>query len=249
VRPGRGYLQARVQARYGVLPDPGTWRRVEPARELAAFIEAARATALAPWVAGVSASSRAQDMELNVRRLLLEAVDETAGWIGDGWRPALQWTGWLIDLPLVEHWRRGGSAPAWTCGDSRLQGLCGPDDVRASPHLAELLEAAPDERPLADAWLEVWRGRWPRARRGDRARLQELAGLVDEHRRSFATLEPSEAWAAREGLETGLRLLFRRTLLQPATAFCYLLLLALGLERLRGALVRRALFGAGRVPA
>ena len=65
--------------------------------------------------------------------------------------------------------------------------------------------------------------------------------------RSHASAFPRSgeaAWPLRRDLRERLRLGFHRLPLQPAAAFYYLALLALDLERLRAALMERALFDA-----
>jgi hypothetical protein len=50
------------------------------------------------------------------------------------------------------------------------------------------------------------------------------------------------AWSLRRELRERLRLEFHRLPLEPLTAFAFLALVALDLERLRAALMERALF-------
>ena len=93
----------------------------------------------------------------------------------------------------------------------------------------------------------VWVARWLElCPRGDAASRRSLAGLAELLRGDadlFARLPDAQAaWAARRALEARLAGLFRRHARQPAALFIHLLLVALDLERLRGGLVRRALF-------
>jgi len=90
------------------------------------------------------------------------------------------------------------------------------------------------------AWLAEWRRRWPADAAATRG-LQRIAAAVLSHRARFARAGVRGAWAARGALERELRVLFRRSALAPEAAFAYLGLIALDLERLRAALVRRIL--------
>ena len=74
--------------------------------------------------------------------------------------------------------------------------------------------------------------------------LERLTYLLIDHRRRFPLLAPEQAWPARDALRMTLRHLFHRYLLQPANPFVFLCLVACDLERLRRALVSRALFPA-----
>jgi hypothetical protein len=77
--------------------------------------------------------------------------------------------------------------------------------------------------------------------------LEELARLLGVHLQELAgTTTSAAAWQARETLAVRLRFQFRRVTGSPAALFVALALDALDLERLRGDLVLRALFGRGR---
>jgi hypothetical protein len=89
-------------------------------------------------------------------------------------------------------------------------------------------------------WLHHWRGLWPRCDSWERAALERLVWLVQRHAAGFVGLDPAEAWGARARLAGELRRLLRRSPLQPTAVLAWLALEALELERLRGALVRRA---------
>ena len=93
------YVQARAQARLASLPREPDWQRLEATRSLAAFLEEARATALKPWVAGLSGGSEAHavtrsSMAPSAAGLTRECVAgpraRTAGSVGMRGSPALQ---------------------------------------------------------------------------------------------------------------------------------------------------------------
>ena len=62
------------------------------------------------------------------------------------------------------------------------------------------------------------------------------------HVQTFRQAAPASAWLLRRELRERLRLRFRQQTLQPLVPFIYLALVALDLERLRSALISRALF-------
>jgi hypothetical protein len=81
-------------------------------------------------------------------------------------------------------------------------------------------------------------------RRRFQANLEGLVATLAAHQRLFLASDPNRTWPLRRELELRLRHLFHLYLVQPAGLFAYLALVAVGLERLRGALMSRALFGA-----
>jgi hypothetical protein len=240
------YAQARIQARYARLPTEEEWQRLAPARTLPSFLEEAREGAMREWVKGFSGQSDAHDLEVGVRNLFRETVDELAGWLPEPWRPAMSWTRWLPLLPLLDHQTRTGSAPPWLQRDPGLQGLL--TDGRTDPGKlrgagAGALADAPAEH--AAAWVLEWRRLMPPVKRSFERHVDELVGLLTKHLAVFRDARSESAWDVRRALRGRLTLLLHRHLLQPASAFVFLGLTALDLERLRGELVSRALFAAG----
>jgi hypothetical protein len=238
------YAQARVQARFARLPSEGEWQRLAASRTLAAFLEDARTGVLRVWIKGFSGQSDTHDLEVGVRGLYREAVDEVASWVPRSWRDAVSWTRWLILLPLVERTRNGGAMPHWVSRDPWLRTLLGDDGSLDRERMSaaggdSLLGAELD--PLA-VWTIHWRRQWPRSTGRSRANLEKLAELVQVHVAGFQRLTTDTAWSARQRLREELRLGFHQRMLQPAVPFIYLALVALDLERLRAALVTRVLF-------
>lgn len=88
-------------------------------------------------------------------------------------------------------------------------------------------ELGRDPVAVMQAWHDEWQRRVPRSAHGD-AILRELARLVRSE--------------ARRALASRLTHLYRRATLEPAAAFIFLALSALDMERLRGELLRRAIF-------
>ena len=91
--------------------------------------------------------------------------------------------------------------------------------------------------------LGLWRARWPRTSVGERRALDAVIVALSRHSDQMATADASsDGWTLRAALGTQLGRLFRSEREQPAVVFCHLGLIALDVERLRGALLRRALF-------
>lgn len=222
------YAQARMQSRHGARPDARTWANVHAAITPAALLEAARASALEPWIAGLDASTPAHELELALRERLRARICEVARWMPEEWRPALLWTRALVDLPALQHLARGRPAPGWMTRD---------------PAIATRLDDAGDEeraRRARGAWTEAWRRAWPPGGEDERSALEALARLVEAHLEAFARADPADAPAMREQLGARVQALFRRHALSPAAAFCHVLLAALECERIRAELVARA---------
>jgi len=240
------YVQARVQARFAALPSAEEWQRLAASRSLAAFLEDARNGPLRPWVKGFSGQSSSRDLELGVRRLFTEAVEEVADWVPEPWREAVLWTRWLALLALWGHLARGGQAPDWLADEPLLRSLLGErggiDPVRVEAAGFSLRLSGDD--PLT-AWAEHWRGLWPPCKREFLANLDALGALLAGHMAVFRAARAESAWGLRLALRVRLRLLFHRLLLQPAGPLIYLALIGLDLERLRAELVSRALFAPG----
>lgn len=239
------HVQARVQARYGRLPAEADWRRISGVRALGAWLEDARVGPLRAWVKGFSAASTAADIEVGVRNLLWTEIDAVADYAPCAWQASIAWTAWLPLAGVFGQLRAGGALPDW---------------ARALPQLATLLDDAgslvqaqveragigplldPAAGPLLEAWGAGWRQRWPRPGAAVRADLNALAQLLGAHLSAFNGSPPARAWTCRQELRERLRFRFHALGLSPAAPFTYLALVALDLERLRRALLDRALF-------
>jgi len=243
-----GYVQARAQARVAGLPRENDWQRLEATRSLSAFLEESRTTALKPWVAGLSGASDAHDIDRSVRAIFRAEVEGAARWVPDAWRASVRWVQWLPQLSALGQGLRTGKAPDWMARDAFLAGLVGTQGeldrtaLRAAG-LGPLIDAAAEGRNLTETWLDGWRGRCPSIRRRFREGLDRLAATLLDHQRQFLAAAPDRTWPLRRDLDHRLRHLFHVFLLQPAGLFAYLALVAVELERLRAALVSRALFG------
>lgn len=215
--------QARLSARFGALPDEVFWARVGGMRDHAMLLDALRGSTFARWMRGVLPSHGVHSIESHLRNGWRDEVRQVASWMPPAWqRPVTWWRPWL-DLPVLQHLARGHAPPAWMVADL----------VDESRRLRSVLEQ-PD---AIGAWLASWRALWPDAHA---AVLPELARAIarahTQHPGAHIPVMP------RRALRRTASLLFRRAMLEPATAFCYLVALAVDVERLRGELVRSAVF-------
>jgi hypothetical protein len=222
-----GYAQARIQAHYAALPTESLWLHLGALNELASFLEAARSTSIAAWVSPLSAFNTASEIEHALRRTLNETIIKTASWYEPRWQPAFLWLETLSELPDLECLLRNDLAP-----EGRLNERL----------LTQMSEMSSETDDLLQTWVAIWRSNWPNESSRNVQGIETLLNLLEDHWSVFPTLAVDQAWSARHDLELRLRLLFRRHVLQPAMAFSYLSLVALGLERLRSELMQRALF-------
>lgn len=240
------FAQARIQARYGELPAAADWRRLSGTRGFGAWLEEARSGPLRDWIKGLSAASRAQEIEAVLRNRLLAQIDAVAGFVPNPWSGAVRWTRWLPLLGLLEHLRIGHPAPAWALTLAPMQSLLDdagkllPERVRAS-ELGPVLEADAGV-PLDQHWMAAWRQRWPATTAAVRADLAVLEQVLQGHLDRFRRGTTEGAWDERQRLRVRLQRDFHGLVLSPVAPFGYLVLLALDLERVRAALLDRALF-------
>ena len=243
------YAQARLQARLGEMPGAGVWDGLQTFVELPALLDQMRMTPLRRWIANISFPTPPHEMERLLRRHMQALIAEVAHWLPPAWRPAVQWTAILLDLPALAHLLRGNEAYAWMQEEPALRELAGLDPaMRASAaahgRYAPFLPPRGDEA-LAARWLTEWRSRWPETNGRERAALERLVEVARAHLSRFATGHGGSGEAARERFRAEVTTLFRRHTLTPAAAFAWLLLAALELERVRGAVVERALYAPG----
>jgi hypothetical protein len=215
------YAQARIQARYGARPQPETWVALDAAPDLRAYLDSARGTPLATWIAGIEPGADLHRIDSALRARFGSHIAEVARWLPSEWRPAALWLLRLFELPAIQH-AAAGDVPDFVRRRRKEAGAARPGDVRAA---------------FVDEWTRRWPGSDPEASSG----MRSILAAVASHLERFARTEVRSAWRERATLERDLRKLFRRSALRPDTAFCHLALVALDLERLRSALVVRAL--------
>lgn len=228
--PRWSYVQARLQARHGERLDEAAWRLLEGARSTEQFLEQARGSFLARFVARLEARMSSHMVERILRAEWRDYVREVASWAPKEWRPAVRWTGAVASLPLLAGVANPGG-PVWLTEDAEIDSIA---------------QVIGGDGPISERWLARWRRLWPKARIAECEELKSLIDLIEEH---FATLEKADMHDStrrhREKLAGGLIRLFRRHPATPLALFCHLALEWLELERLRGAMVRRILFQTG----
>jgi hypothetical protein len=240
--------QARLQSRHGQCTTEPVWQRLETVREFSALLDLARHTALRPWLVGITAPGDAAQIETVLRTHWRRTVDELIGWMPPAWLAALDWCAVLTALPTLQHLARGGQPWPWMNDDPALRPLCAaPATERRATLAAGPMQAlasgwdAPEA--LADSWLAEWQRRLPTQSGEWDDSLRQVAAALRTHAADFAAAPPGAGGMLRRSLHARLTLLLRRNALEPAAAFTHLALCALDLERLRGELLRRALFG------
>jgi hypothetical protein len=244
--PRLAYAHARVQAHLTRLPSDQDWERLASARTLSAYLEEARSSGFAAWVRPFSGLSQPHDLERGCLAIARDSVRVTADWAPPGWRMAIEWLAWIPALVVLEHLLRSGVLPDWVATNDPLRGLVAADgvldpDAVAAAGLTEFLDRA-DPEELGERWNVRWRGCWPICRGSCRRDLVALAGLVQDHLDVFRRGSSSTAWDERRALRARLRTFLHLHPVRPVALFAYLGILFIDLERLRGALLSRAVF-------
>lgn len=217
------YAQARMQGRHGARADEALWRRLAVHEGFEAYLAAARATSLVRWLGAIGVGADAHAIELELRRCWRTTVSDLARWMPPEWQAAVRWCAPLVDLPALAWIAAVGGAFPWMEQDAALIAAV----ERVPPRRAE--------------WYAAWRRLWPVAAGPDADALERLKGVIETHLLQFSRLAPEEAPAARRALGREAVRNFRQQAFRPPSAFAYLLLVALELERLRAELVLRAL--------
>ncbi len=241
------YALTRVQADYGRRPDESAWRRLEASHDLGQYLDAARSTALADWVSALDPTRDCHVLERLLRMQWRRHVAAVAAWHPREWQPWLLWLCWLPTLSLLAQLARSQPAPAWMMADP----ICGPI---APGVLAERVAALRGTvlrafQPAMDGSIAIgalWRTHWqnlrPRADAQTQHLLDELLGVLEDYAQQLA--RESSSSVARQQLTGRLTRLFRAGAGTVVATLCYVALLAMDLERLRGGLVTRCLFAA-----
>ncbi len=235
------YAQARAQARNGDRLTLAEWRMLESGRSLAQYLHLASATALAPKLRHYTRTTSPHAIERSLRQDWRHEVDGVSLWLPPRWCTAVRWTRWLPDLPSFTYLLQGGPVPAWMGRDPTLAqvAITDGDERIAAINLSEAGQALVrygDDDPVR-SWLLHWRTLWPKGE-STHAPIDELVSLVVTNLESVRESGPD----SYRLLESRTLRLMRRNVNQPVVAFCHLLLTALQLYRLRGGLIRRALF-------
>lgn len=241
-----GYAQARVQARHGDRLSPAGWQLLESSVGLAQYLHAVRGTTLAPHVPHFTATSSTHAIERSLRRDWRIEVHSAAHWVPRPWCEAVAWAQWLPDLPAIAHLLQGRESMAWMQDDPVLATFALPEAAARlhafeSSALGDIPGSSGDD--LVEGWMDRWQSLWP-GRDDDHASSVELVKLVKAQRRALEIAAPDRIATRERAAEFEQRVvrLMRARVRQPVIIFCHLILTALELWRLRGGLVRRALF-------
>jgi len=240
------YAQARAQARHGDRLSAESWGLVESGLGLAQYLHLVRGTTLAARVQHFSPATSPHTIERSLRGDWRAEVANAARWVPPRWRPAIEWTARLPELPALSRLAQGAAPPPWMRADPMLASFALDDPgqrraaLAATPYAPLLAVTAGGD--MAEAWLRHWQTLWPPGDAGTEP-LQALAVLLQRYRQAIAAAGRGEATADHHGTLARLVLrMLRRHREQPVAVFCHLCLTALELYRLRDGLLRRALF-------
>ncbi|MGO9933409.1 MAG: hypothetical protein ACLPV8_16585 [Steroidobacteraceae bacterium] len=241
------YALARVAARHGQRLDEGAWRRLESSRNMAHYLAATRSTALGGWVSSIDVELDCHAVERALRVQWLRYVDGVAVWHPHVWQAWLAWPAWLPTLSLLAPLGRTDAVPGWLLADP-LYGPIAPgtaaDRATALEHtaLAPLRPVLAGRTGLAAAWSAEWQALRPRSGAVTQHFLRRLMQAIEQHEQALLRAADSAEPQRRE-LADRLQRLFRAAAGTVIVTLCHLALVALDLERLRGGLARRCLFG------
>jgi hypothetical protein len=239
------YALARVQAHYGRRLGEIDWRVLDASRDLSHYLDAVRAGALADWVSSLDLTQDCHAIERSLRIEWRRYVKRVAAWHPQAWQPWLAWLAWLPTLSLLAQLARAEPAPAWLMADP----VCGPIAPGVPAERITKLHGASLAvfEPAISGRLAVgtlWRLHWLALIPRTDERTRELLGILSRAIGAYADqLAPASgsATAARQQLADRLTKLFRAGAGSVVATVCYLALLALDLERLRGGLTNRCL--------
>lgn len=237
------YAQARLSARFGEHPDEVAWRSIEMIRALPALLDAARRLPFRRWLGSITSDSEPHAIEAAFVAQWRAQVREVWRWMPEAWRAAIEWAGVLAELPVLEYLARGGTGLPWMREDPVYGPLCG--EIAAPPGaglLAPLAAGWDQPDGLFRAWRKEWMRRVPHSALAASAVIDACGGALASYRQAIGRASQADGAALRSALVVRLAWLFRRAMLDPASAFIFLALCALDLERLRGELLRRAIF-------
>ena len=134
--------QARVLARHGERLTAADWRRIEAMRDWAPALELARATALRPWLEGITADSGVVAIEAALRRHWRGVVDEVAAWMPRAWQPAEYSRRWPFGLLQWETVSRRSVSNAARAAPDAIDRAPNATPSRRSPARAATISAA-----------------------------------------------------------------------------------------------------------
>jgi len=242
------YALARVHARHGQLLDEAAWLRLEANRDLGQYLDSARASPLAEWVASLDPTRDVHAIERTLRTEWRQYVESVATWHPRECQPWLAWCAWLPFLSLLARLSRPEPAPAWLLADP----VCGPVAPGNPAERAAALQGTPlaplepailGRVPMSSAWLAHWLTLAARSDVQTQQLVSRLLQTINTHAERLLS-NAADTPTLRRRLADQLTRLFRASDGTAVATLCHLGLLALDLERLRGGLVRRSVFAA-----
>lgn len=240
------YGHARIQARHGSRLREAEWRQLQATHDMAQYLHVLRGTTRARWVERIVSDTSAHALDTRLRAEARAYAREVARLQPEAWQPAIGWTQFLVDLPVIEHLRRGGAVLGWMAEDeiyapwSHASAAEREHALEASP-LAPLVQETRSGVSAAQAWLAVWRRLWPRVSAEESVALESLIHVVEQHIAALRVARQTRSEELRGELGRRLGVLFRRHIETAAATVAHLLLEAMDLERVRAALMRRLL--------
>jgi len=240
------YALARIHARIGLLPDEAIWRRIESSRDRAHYLNATRSSVLADWVATIDLSQDAHAIERALRAQWRRHVQEVAQWHPRVWQAWIAWLSWLPALSLLAQLARADPAPTWMLADPDF-GIVAPGSLseRAAAltriGLAPVAASLVNRTSIAAAWMAHWHSLQPQAHARTEQLHRALMRALSRHGQEIREATDSGD-LPRAKLAERLSRLLRNSGDTVVASVCYLGLLALHLERLRGGLVLRTVF-------
>lgn len=241
------YLQARLQARHGDRPSPDDWRVVEASADLSHFLDALRRTVLKRWIGDINEQMEPEAIERQFRTAWRDAVDQAADWAPKEWRPAVNWTRWLPELPAIDQMLRGAKVAPWMRADPVMRELAFDEIPRRREALAEspLAPLAAAEAPsgphVADAWVTEWRRRLPAEGRNPDGELAQILAHLRMHVEAMRSSDEQDGRQLRNSLGVRVARRFRRGAGTAVALFSHLVLDGLELERVRAGVMARRL--------
>ena len=229
------YALARVHARHGQRLDEAGWRRLETNRDLA------------DWVSSFDLQNDCHTFERVLRARWRRYVETMASWHPLVWQAWLAWLAWLPGLSLLQQLARPDPAPTWMLADPMYGPIAPGTSTDRAAALAKTA-LAPLEPALAGrsspgaAWCAHWDALRPLSEAHTQHSLELLLHEMQRHEEDLLRA-PDTAEPARSELANRIQRLMRTAAGTVIVTVCHLALVARDLERLRGGLARRCLFG------
>lgn len=244
------YVQARLQARHGLRPLESTWRRLDASYSLEHYLQATRHTSLRPWVVRLPGKPDVHSIERTLREDWIRYIHSIAAWQPRPWQAAVSWITLLVNLPAFAHLVQGLPAPPWMQDDVELHPVSRADarsrfEAMHGSEFAPLLSVSNRELDSWEGWRAHWHTLLPSTGKRIRTGLKRLERAIEEHLLEVEQRGKEDPDQPQNLLSAELVRLFRAYAQTPVAVFSHLGIVALDLERLRAALVLRALFRAG----